>query len=117
MRSETMGNIQLDVFTPATEMLRALRSKQVSSIELLQMHLDQIERYNPQINVIVTPDFDNARKVAAAADRTLVNDGGGALLGLPITIKDCIDVKGLLSTGGVEEWADHVSEADSLVAA
>ena len=108
---------KFDSFAPATHMLRALREKQISAVELLEMHVARIERHNPALNAIVTTDFENARNVAQSADAARADGGDGRLLGLPLTIKDCIDVAGLRGTAGVEEFAERVPDADSVLAA
>ena len=107
----------LDAFASATEMLHALRTRQVSAAELLDLHLRRIERYNPQLNAIVTPNYDSARQAAVQADAARAQGEDKPLLGLPLTIKDCIYVKGLLTTGGVPERAGAIAEADAPVAA
>jgi amidase len=107
----------LNPFSTATEMLQALRARQVSAAELLNLHLKRIERYNPRLNAIVTPDFENARGVAAAADEARPRGEDKSLLGLPLVIKDCIYVRGLPTTGGLRERADAIAEADAPVAA
>jgi len=58
---------QVDAFSPATEMLRALQQREIASTELLELHLRRIERYNPQLNAIVTPNYEGARRTAAEA--------------------------------------------------
>ena len=100
-----MTTTKLDLFSSATAMLQALRERQLSAVELLDLHLRRIERFNPTLNAIVIPDYDNARKVAEAADAARARGEDGPLLGLPLTIKDCIDVEGLLGTAGVEQFA------------
>ncbi len=110
-----------DPFASATEMLRALRAGAVSAVELLEAHLQRVERINPRLNAIVIPN-PAARQAALNADRALASErsGGptaGALAGLPLTIKDCIDVAGLRTTAGVRDLADHVAAADGPVAA
>lgn len=112
-----MGDGKIDGFTSALDMLQALRDKRISAVELLDLHLDRIKKFNPTVNAIVTPDYDNARKAAAHADEARARGEDGVVLGLPLTIKDCIDVEGLLSTAGLEELADHRSEADSPIVA
>lgn len=112
-----MTATRIDAFAPATEMLRALRAREISAVELLDLHLDRIARYNPAINAIVTTCFDDARRAAEAADAARGRGEGGALLGLPLTIKDCIDVGGLPGTAGVTEFAERCPEEDSLLAA
>src|SRR5262249_19738030 len=99
-------------FATAAEMLRALREKQLSSVELLDLHLRRIERYNPALNAIVTPNFENARQTAIKADDARAMGDDAALLGLPLTIKDCIYVQGLPTTGGLVERANAIAVED-----
>ena len=106
---------KFDSFAPASVMLRALTERQISAVELLDMHLTRIERHNPVLNAIVTPDFDNARKVAESADAARADGQAGRLLGLPLTIKDCIDVAGLRGTAGVREFAERRPDADAVL--
>ncbi len=87
-------------FTSARAMLAALRSRQVSAVELLDLHLARIARYNPALNAIVTPNFEAAREAAADADAAYARGEQRALLGLPLTIKDTLDVAGLPGTAG-----------------
>ena len=115
-----MGDIRTESITPftsATEMLRVLRMRTVSAVELLEMHLRRIERYNPVLNAIVNINYDNARRAAVAADKARARGEDNALLGLPITIKDSIEVLGLPSTAGLPEFTDYHPEADGLLAA
>lgn len=112
-----MTTTRLDAFAPAMEMLRALRSREISAVELLDLHLDRVARYNPALNAIVSPCFDDARRAAEASDTARGRGEDAPLLGLPLTIKDCIDVAGLPGTAGVAEFAERRPDADSLVAA
>ena len=104
-------------FTSATGMLRALRDRQVSAVELLDLHLARIEMHNGRLNAIVIKDFDRAREAARAADAALAKGEDGALLGLPLTIKDAIDVEGLPTTCGVVERAQTYPEHDARLVA
>jgi len=107
----------LDAFASATEMLHALRARHISAVELLELHSRRIKRYNPQLNAIVTPNYDKARQVAAQANAARAQGEDRPLLGLPLTIKDCIYVEGLPTTGGVPERAEAIAEEDAPVAA
>jgi amidase len=98
-------------------MLRALRAKQLSAVELLDLHLERIERLNGLLNAIVVKDFDRAREAARAADAARARGDDGALLGLSLTVKDSIDVDGLASTGGIVDRANHRAEADAALVA
>jgi len=110
-----MTTTQLDAFAPAAEMLEWLRERRVSAEELLDLHLERIGRFNPTLNAIVSANFGNARLAAKAADAARGRGEDGALLGLPLTIKDCIDVAGLPSTAGMPDRAAHRAEADSVL--
>ena len=101
--------------------------REVSSRELLDLYLGRIERLNPLVNAVVTLDVDRARTEAAAADEALAGGGSagggsggrglGPLHGLPITVKDAIEVGGLRSTGGAAALSAHVPAADAPVVA
>lgn len=100
----------------ATELARAIRDKEVSSRELLELYLDRVDKLNPAINAVVTLDEERARASAAAADEaTARGDALGPLHGLPVTVKDAIEVGGLRSTGGAVALTDHVPAADAPV--
>ena len=112
-----MTAIPIEPFDDATAMLAALDDGAISSVELLEHHLERIGKHNPTLNAIVTPDYDNARARARAADEERARGESAPLLGLPLTIKDCIDVAGLIGTAGLQNFAERVPPADSRVAA
>ena len=93
----------LDAFAPATAMLAALDAGRVSSAELVALHLDRIARYNPALNAIVVPPADDARAAAAQADAARAQGRSAALLGLPVTLKESMNVTGLPTTAGMPE--------------
>ncbi|GHE45601.1 amidase [Streptosporangium violaceochromogenes] len=99
---------------PATAQLAALRSGELSSGELLENFLERITTYDGDLNAVVTIDEEGGRRAAAAADRSrAAGEPLGPLHGLPITIKDAIEVAGLRSTGGARELAGHVPDRDA----
>lgn len=112
-----MDATPIDAFTPAVAMLDALNKRQVSAVELLDMHLRRIERYNPALGAIVTFAIEHARQAANAADGARARGEHGALLGLPVTIKDTIDVKGLPGTAGVERYRNRRPAHDAPLVA
>src|SRR5262245_60961389 len=107
---------RIDLFSSATEMLEALRERTVSSVELLDLQLARIERHNPSLVALVIPNFDEARLAARAADEARTRGEDRALLGLPITLKDSINVRGLRTTMGMPTLAEYVSPVDSPIA-
>lgn len=112
----------IDAFSTATALLAALRARSISSVELLDLHLRRIARYNPPLNAIVTFNLEEAQAQARAADscrarESYTKEHEGLLLGLPMTIKDCIYLKGLTTTGGLLERVGIVDEEDAPIAA
>ena len=103
---------------PAVRLAQAIRDKDLSSRELLELYLERIERLNGPVNAVVTLDADRARAAADEADAaTARGDVLGPLHGLPITIKDAIEVAGVRSTGGAVELTDHVPTSDAVAVA
>ena len=101
---------------PATELLAAIRSREISSLELLEHYLERVDRLNPAINALVTFDIEGARAAAVAADEaTVAGVDLGPLHGLPCTMKDAIATAGILTTGGATELADNVPVEDASV--
>ena len=98
----------------ATTMARAVRKKEVSSVELVQAHLDRIEAINPQLNAVVTRCDDQALAAAAAADQAVADgDRLGLFHGIPITVKDALDTAGIRTTGGSTGLRDNVPDANA----
>lgn len=72
----------------ATAQRAALARGEISSLALLEQNIEQLEKVAPYINPVSTKLYDRAREVALLADKTLARGKGGALCGIPITIKD-----------------------------
>jgi Asp-tRNA(Asn)/Glu-tRNA(Gln) amidotransferase A subunit family amidase len=90
-----------------TELVALLRKREVSAVEVVEAHLEQISRLNPDLNAIVTLN-------PQALDQARVAEGD--LGGLPITIKDTIDTAGLRTTSGSRMRADYVPARDAPAA-
>jgi len=106
----------IDPFASATDLLAALRAGRVSSRELTELYIRRIERHDGRLNAVVVRDFERARQGARAADEAAARGERGALLGLPITLKESINVTGLETTCGVPEWKGYVSPHDAPAA-
>jgi amidase len=103
---------------PATELAAMIRAREISARELLDAHLERIDRLNPGINAIVTLDADGARTAAAAADAALAaGEPVGPLHGLPVAHKDTHATGGMRTTWGSPLHADTVPLRDELVVA
>jgi amidase len=105
-------------FRPATELAGMLRAREVSARELLDAHLDRVERLNPRVNAVVTLDAEGARAAADAADAALASgDAVGPLHGLPVAHKDTHATGGMRTTWGSPLHADTVPLRDELIVA
>jgi amidase len=103
-------------FASALDAARAIRSGQVSSVELTTRILDRIAQHNPKLNAIVrlTPDAALAR--AKAADEALARgEWWGPFHGVPCTVKDTFEVAGVTTTAGAPALKDHVPARDAAV--
>lgn len=92
-----------------------IRSGELASQELVALYLDRIQRFNPALNAVVALAED-ARERAKDADQAVADGGSlGPLHGVPMTIKDCFDTAGTVSTWGTLGRKDFVPGADATV--
>ncbi|HYK86361.1 MAG TPA: amidase [Ktedonobacteraceae bacterium] len=95
---------------------QAIAQKEVSAIEVLEAILARIEEVNPKINAVVTLAADAARAEAHAVDRQLAaGETRGPLFGVPVSIKDLIETKGIRTTFGSLHRQDFVPEYDAVL--
>ena len=87
-----------------TKLVELIRKREVSAVEVVEAHLEQISRLNPALNAIVTLN-PQAIEQARSAE--------GHLGGLPITIKDTIETAQLKTTSGSRLRADYVPQRDA----
>jgi amidase len=105
-------------YLSATDLARLIREKTVSSVEVVKAHLSRIEAVNPFINAVVQLTADTAIEEARKADRDLTHGQlKGALHGVPMTIKDSFETRGVLTTAGTKGLAAHVPGQDATVVA
>ncbi|WP_233992703.1 amidase [Salinibacter altiplanensis] len=98
----------------AVELARRIRARDVSAVEVLEAHLDRIERWNPAVNAVVTLDVERARARANAADAALSRDEvWGPLHGVPFTVKDQFSTAGLRTTYALPHYTRFVPDADA----
>ncbi len=102
-------------FRSASELVRALRERELSSRELLEHYLARIERLNPALRAVVSLDAERARGRADQADAARARgETWGPLHGLPISVKDCFETQGLRTTAGSPNLAEHVPTRDAV---
>ena len=103
-------------FLTAVELTRRIHAKDLSVREVMEAHLAQIERINPQVNAIVTLLPEQAMDQAAVADEALAHgEEVGPLHGLPVAHKDLHLTKGIRTTFGSPIFSDFVPEQDAII--
>jgi amidase len=105
------------IWLSATEQADRLRRREISSTELVQAYLARIEALNPQLVAYVTVCADDALAGARAADQQLASPAppDAPFLGVPISIKDLVETKGIRTTYSSRAFADYVPNFDAAV--
>ena len=102
------------IFDSAHEILEKIKQREVSSLEVLESFLAQVEKVNPTINAVVALDIERAKEKAKEADNKInLKSKLGPLHGLPMTIKDAFEVEGIVSTGGNPAWKDNIPKRNA----
>lgn len=105
------------IHSDATELAELIRTRKVSSVEVVQAHLDRIEATNPRVNAIVTL-ADGALDAAKDADADLAAGVPvGPLHGVPFTVKDGFDTAGVLTQRGSPVFAGRIPSTDATAVA
>lgn len=100
---------------PAHRLVGLLESRDVSAREVVDAHIARIEAVNPALNAVVIERFSGARAEAEQVDRSrTAGDLVGPLAGLPVTVKECLDIAGLPSTVGLDSRRNHVARSDEV---
>ncbi|MEU3405409.1 amidase [Streptomyces sp. NPDC006670] len=96
----------------------AIRARQLSPVELVDSVLDRIEEADPHLGAYVTVTAEQARRSAGEAAHEVAHGRHrGPLHGIPMGLKDLIDVEGMATTASSRVRAGHRATADSTVAA
>jgi aspartyl-tRNA(Asn)/glutamyl-tRNA(Gln) amidotransferase subunit A len=98
---------------PLWEARRALAEGSLAASELLERHLAQLDRREPQVRAMVTLTIESARKQAADADDRLARGDSSPLLGIPVVVKDLIDVAGVPTTAGSKVLQGNIPASSS----
>lgn len=102
-------------FQPLSHLARMVARREVGALELLDHFTARINAHNGKLNAVVAMDLEAAREAAKRADSARPGpEGLPPLHGVPMTIKDAFEVRGLPSTGGVPQLKDHVPGEDAV---
>jgi aspartyl-tRNA(Asn)/glutamyl-tRNA(Gln) amidotransferase subunit A len=104
-------------FQPAVQLARAIASGEIRSADLVDLFLERIARFDPKLHAFVHVYADDARAAASAADLAIgAGHRVGPLHGVPIALKDLIDIEGRITSGGSKAWAERVSPVTATLA-
>jgi amidase len=103
-------------YSTATAMLEALRRREISSTELVDMHIARIEEHDGTLNAIPVRTFDRARQAAKQADERIAAGDTAPLLGLPMTLKESTLTAGLPQSAGILDFKDYRPALDGPIA-
>ena len=110
------SNLEDVAFWPLRNLGELIRTRQVTSLELTDMYLARLHRYNPLLNNVVTFLDDYGRAEARRADTEIAaGKYKGPLHGIPWGAKDIISVKGYKTTWGSNAFKDQVLDYDASV--
>jgi amidase len=104
------------IYASVLDLVKAIKAKEISSVELVQACLHRIEEVNPKLNAVVQLCAEEALAEARLADEALARgENKGLLHGIPMTIKDSLDTAGVITTGGTLGRKNFVPEKDATV--
>jgi len=103
-------------FMSACDMADAIRNQELTSEEITETIIERIEKINPIINAYCTPTFDLAREMAIKADdKVKKGEKMGLLHGIPVSIKDETDTKGIRTTYGSKLFENNIPRKDEAI--
>src|SRR5690349_4994243 len=100
------------VWATAVDLSRAFGARALSPVEAIEALLERIRRRDPELHAFIAVHEAEARLAAEGGDRAIrAGHRVGPLHGVPIALKDLVDIEGRVTTGGSKVWAGRVSPA------
>ncbi len=113
---EVPADLDQLAFLPVTELSELVRRQRVSSVQLTQMYIARLKKYDPVLRCVITLTEDRAFKQARAADAEIARGKyRGPLHGIPWGAKDLLAVRGYKTTWGAGPFRNQVIDADATV--
>src|SRR5205809_8113468 len=104
-------------FACIAELSAAFTKRALSPVEVVNALLSRIERLNPALHAFIDVYASDARLAAEAADRAIRSGHAvGPLHGVPVALKDLVDLEGRVTTGGSKVWDKRVSPVTATLA-
>ena len=103
-------------FGSLSQLGKMIRSRQITSLELVDFFLKRCETIGPELNAIVTLPKQHARQLARKADKELASGTDrGPLHGIPYGVKDLLSTKGIPTSWGAAPLKDQMLDMDATV--
>lgn len=106
-----------DLLDSASNLRIALHRREFSAQDLLAATLAAIERLDPALNAIVQKDAASAWRAACNSDARIARVEARPLQGLPVTIKDCFEVAGMVTSAGASALQNYIPKEDASAVA
>jgi aspartyl-tRNA(Asn)/glutamyl-tRNA(Gln) amidotransferase subunit A len=104
-------------FLPAHRLAAEIAARRLSPVEIVEAALARIAAHDPKLHAYVDVYVDDARLAAEAADKAIRSGHAvGPLHGVPIALKDLIDLEGRITTGGSMVWCERRSPDTATLA-
>jgi aspartyl-tRNA(Asn)/glutamyl-tRNA(Gln) amidotransferase subunit A len=105
------------VWATAAELSHAFGARTLSPVEVMEALLERIRKRDPALHAFIAVHEGDARLAAEAADRAIrAGHRVGPLHGVPIALKDIVDMQGRVTTGGSKVWQDRISPVTATLA-
>ena len=105
------------VWAGVAQLSQAFGARTLSPVDAVDALLDRIRRHDGRLHAFVSLYADQARLAAEGADRAIRSGHRiGPLHGVPIALKDLVDLEGRVTTGGSKVWIERVSPATATLA-
>ena len=97
-------------FLPVHVLVREIAARRLSPVDLVDEYLTRIETLEPKLQAFVSVNAANARLAAEAADKAIRSGHAvGPLHGIPIAIKDLVEIEGEIAMGGTAAWRGRIA--------
>lgn len=99
----------------AARLAARIASGETTAVQAVEQHIARLLQVNPQLNAMTAERFDAARGEARHADARQASGAVlGPLHGVPVTVKECMDLQGMASTFGLASRTSHRADADEI---
>ncbi|MED3726331.1 amidase [Priestia filamentosa] len=97
------------------KLIDGYKNKEFSPVEITKWYIERIKKLDPQINSYITVTEKLAIKQAKKAEEKMNSDVPNNLIGIPLSFKDSIDTKGILTTGGSAVDKDRIPNSNAEI--